>query len=384
MKTNWPIKKLGEVCDLVRGSEPGSAAYIKESIDTIPFLRVGDLSGKVDDQKYISKKFKNILIINPREILITFDGTPGIVTKGLYGAISSGIRVVRNIKQDEILKDFLFYYLQTPPIQETIRFYTTGVTILHASRSIPHIKIKIPPLSIQQKIVERLNSIRKAQELNEKQIESAEELFQSLLNKELNPKGKNWGSRKLGELSKVIRGASPRPKGDPKYFGGIIPWIKISDITKETDPFYLTRTEEGVTEEGKNKSVFLKKGTLIVTNSGTVGVPRVLAIDGCIHDGFLAFLNLKPIIKRDFLYYQFLKIKKRLNRIAPSGTQRNLNTTIVKNLKMPLPPLETQQRIVEKLSAVQNYRKKLLKQKQLLQELFESTLNKEMSGELVK
>jgi len=102
VKIDWRKRKLIEICDLVRGSEPGSTAYIKESTDTIPFLRIGDLSGKVNKQKFISKKLKNITIVNPSEILITFDGTPGIVTKGWNGAISSGIRIVRNIKRDEI------------------------------------------------------------------------------------------------------------------------------------------------------------------------------------------------------------------------------------------------------------------------------------------
>jgi type I restriction enzyme S subunit len=56
---------------------------------------------------------------------------------------------------------------------------------------------------------------------------------------------------------------------------------------------------------------------------------------------------------------------------------------MIKNLKIPLPPLETQKKIVEKLSAVQEYKKKLLDQKQKLHELFESVLNKSFKGELV-
>jgi type I restriction enzyme S subunit len=138
--------------------------------------------------------------------LISFDGTPGIVARGWSGAIASGIRVIRNIKP-EILKEFLFYYLQTSEPQKVIKFYTTGVTILHASRAIPHIKIPIPPLKIQQKIVERLDAIKKAQELNDKQIELTEELFQSLLHRELDPKGKNWEVKRLGDIGVFKRGS---------------------------------------------------------------------------------------------------------------------------------------------------------------------------------
>jgi len=67
---------------------------------------------------------------------------------------------------------------------------------------------------------------------------------------------------------------------------------------------------------------------------------------------------------------------------STGAIMRGLNSTILRGLKIPLPPLKTQRQIVKKLSAVQDYKKKLLKQKELLQELFESTLNKAMRGEL--
>jgi type I restriction enzyme S subunit len=84
-----------------------------------------------------------------------------------------------------------------------------------------------------------------------------------------------WSQVKLGDVLQVIRGASPRPKGDPRYFGGDIPWIKISDITKEKGK-YISTTKDYVTEEGAQKSRYLKAGTLILSNSGTVCVPKIL------------------------------------------------------------------------------------------------------------
>ena len=70
---------------------------------------------------------------------------------------------------------------------------------------------------------------------------------------------------RLGDYLNVIRGASPRPKGDPRYFGGDIPWISISDITREPGK-YLSRTREFVTRAGAEKSRLLPAGTLILSN----------------------------------------------------------------------------------------------------------------------
>jgi type I restriction enzyme S subunit len=159
----------------------------------------------------------------------------------------------------------------------------------------------------------------------------------------------NWIWTTLGEIVEVIRGASPRPKGDPRFFGGSIPWIMISDISKEKGK-YISTTRDTVTESGAKLSRYLKVGTLILSNSGTVCVPKILAVNGCIHDGFVAFPNLTEDLEILYLYYFFEKIRQKIIQENRQGiTQVNLNTDIVRNITIPLPPLAEQHRIVAKI-----------------------------------
>jgi type I restriction enzyme S subunit len=168
---------------------------------------------------------------------------------------------------------------------------------------------------------------------------------------------KNWLLVRVGHILNVIRGASPRPKGDPKYFSSErteYHWIKISDIRKYSQGIVLTDTDEFLTREGAEKSVLLDKGTLILTNSATIGVPAILGIDGgCIHDGYLAFpyLNENHLNKK-YLYYYFLQLQSELKNLAFGGAQLNLNTNIVKNAPFPLPPLAEQKRIVARVDTL--------------------------------
>jgi type I restriction enzyme S subunit len=158
-----------------------------------------------------------------------------------------------------------------------------------------------------------------------------------------------WVWTKLGEIAEVIRGASPRPKGDPRYFGGDIPWIMISDISKEEGKF-ISKTRDKVTAEGAKKSRYLKTGTLILSNSGTVCVPKILAVDGCIHDGFVAFPNLTGNLELLYLFYYFQHIRRQvINENRQGVTQVNLNTSIVREIAIPLPPFPEQGRIVGKV-----------------------------------
>ena len=119
------------------------------------------------------------------------------------------------------------------------------------------------------------------------------------------PKG--WEVRKLGELCEVVRGGSPRPMGDPRYFTGHIPFLKIADITK-IEGKYVFDSQTKVNELGAEKSRLLKKGSLVLTNSATVCIPKFLGVDACIHDGFVTFQKFKTDIELDFLYHYFVTV----------------------------------------------------------------------------
>lgn len=159
----------------------------------------------------------------------------------------------------------------------------------------------------------------------------------------------NWPWVKLGNVCEVVRGGSPRPMGDPKYFVGDIPFIKISDITKD-DSKFVSDSHTKVNEAGVKKSRLLQKGSLILSNSGSVCIPKFLAIDACIHDGFVSFLNFRTEVDLNFLYHFFNYTRPYVIQKHKQGiTQVNLNTTIVSEFEIPLPPLPEQQKIVEKI-----------------------------------
>jgi len=110
-------------------------------------------------------------------------------------------------------------------------------------------------------------------------------------------------------------------------------------------------TDEFLTEAGMRKSVLLPKGTLVLTNSATIGVPIVLGIEGCcIHDGYLAFPNFPhDLLSQKFLLYLFHTLKKHAERNARGLAQLNLNTDLVRSFPFGLPPLAEQKRIVAKV-----------------------------------
>jgi type I restriction enzyme S subunit len=162
---------------------------------------------------------------------------------------------------------------------------------------------------------------------------------------------REWAIERLGNLSRVIRGASPRPKGDPCYYGGDVPRLMVEDVTR--DGKWVTPQVDFLTELGASLSRPVPPGTLTLVCSGTVGVPALLAIAACIHDGFLALTHIAPRCNTDFLYHGFLSSRQRLEgRATHGGVFTNLTTSIVKTFEVPLPPLLEQSMICQRLNAL--------------------------------
>jgi type I restriction enzyme S subunit len=199
-----------------------------------------------------------------------------------------------------------------------------------------------------------------------------------------NPRG--WVTATIDQIAVVVRGASPRPAGDPRYFGGTIPWITVGSLTKDNKP-YLRDVTEFVTEAGRAASRFIQPGTFLLTNSGaTLGVPKITLIGGCINDGSVALLFLPDHLKL-FLWMYLSSLTPRLRMINQGAAQPNLNTTIVKSIEVPVPPRAEVVRIVteveRRLSVADEIEVTITTSLKRVERFRQSILRKAFAGQLV-
>lgn len=197
------------------------------------------------------------------------------------------------------------------------------------------------------------------------------------------PKGWTWAT--IEQLSNVVRGASPRPAGDPRYFGGNVPWITVGPLTADNSP-YLKSVKTSLNDLGKEHSRYIEPQTLLFTNSGaTLGVPKISLIGGCINDGVAALLDVEYPLKLYLLY--FLRTQtEQLRGVNQGAAQPNLNTAIIKAINVPVPPLAEQKQIVEeverRLSVVEELESLVTTNLQRATRLRQSILQKAFSGNL--
>jgi type I restriction enzyme S subunit len=163
-----------------------------------------------------------------------------------------------------------------------------------------------------------------------------------------------WDVTALGDIGHVIRGSSPRPKGDKRYYGGSVPRLMVEDVTR--DRKYVTPCIDFLTVEGAKLSRPCKRGTLTVVCSGTptvVGLPSILAVDACIHDGMLGLVRISGSAEPEYLFYRLTSLQEHLHASAThGGTFVNLTTTGFGDFRIALPSLPEQHAIATALSDV--------------------------------
>ena len=194
---------------------------------------------------------------------------------------------------------------------------------------------------------------------------------------------KHWKLQKIKHICKVKRGSSPRPIDDPKYFddNGDFSWVRISDVSSSGK--YLLKTTQRLSSLGSSLSTPIAIGDLFLSIAGSVGKPILTKIKCCIHDGFVWFDGIS--VNKDYLFYIFL-IGTCFQGLGKMGTQLNLNTETVGEIKIPLPNPQTQRQIIEKLEfqleIIDGLIKKLTTKKNLLIEYRESLISSVVTGKI--
>ena len=162
----------------------------------------------------------------------------------------------------------------------------------------------------------------------------------------------DWPLVELGEVCVVERGASPRPirKFTTESPDGVN-WIKIGDA--EIGSKFITKTKERITRDGASRSRWVKPGDFILSNSMSFGRPYIMAIEGCIHDGWLLLREQSDQINQDFLYHILgsKHVYTQFQRAATGGVVNNLNSKIVRGVKIPMPPVDVQKNVVAETEA---------------------------------
>lgn len=382
----WRWVKLGDVCNIIMGQSPPSESY-KTEPQGLPFFQ-----GKADFGKvYPTPRvwcIEPIKIADVGDILISVRAPVGPTNLvNLNCCIGRGLAAIRCNQDSE--RDFIHTALKL--YENKLVALGSGSTFEAISRKdLETLEIPLPPLPEQKRIATILNeqiaAVEQARKATQAQLEAAAALPAAYLRSVFNSEeAKNWERKRLGDMVKVIRGSSPRPKGDPEYYGGNVPRLLVEDVTR--DGMYVTPKIDYLTEKGAKLSRPMNKGDVVMVVSGTPGLPSILAVDACIHDGFAGFKEVNPkIINNEYLFYFLKYFHSQADSEAVGAIFRNLTTDQIRNFSFALPKINDQQRIAthlnEKLTECDRLKQTLQEQLEAINQLPAALLRRAFNGEL--
>jgi len=209
-------------------------------------------------------------------------------------------------------------------------------------------KIPLPSFTEQKRIAAILDKAEEIRLESKKIINLKDNIIQGLFfemfgDPVLNPKG--WDKVTVKEIATIVRGSSPRPKGDPRYYGEGIPRLMVADLTR--DGMYVTPSIDSLTIEGAKKSRPMMKGDLVMAVSGRPGLPAILNVDCCIHDGFAGFRELSQNFNKVYLYHYLKLYISQVSKRSVGAIFKNITTSDIRNIELFDVSLEHQNQFAE-------------------------------------
>lgn len=393
----WKWQTFNDVCTKITD---GAHASPKTVENGFPYVTVRDVDYKgyidtinckrISKEDFLSLKKGNCL--PPVDsVLLSKDGTVGKVahvTSDYDEFVVLSSLAIMVPERESLVPEYLKYFLLSPEFQDYAIGSKTGAAIKRiVLRAIKTFNIPLPPKREQKRIVEKIDAlltrIDKAIEHLQESVTLADALYASTLD-ELS-KAVEGKKMKLGELGKVIRGSSPRPKGDPRYYGGSVPRLMVGDVTR--DGRFVTPAIDFLTDEGALKSRPVPKGTLTIQVSGNPGMPAILTVDACIHDGFAALVEInQESISTEYLYFSLLAVAEQNNQMAVGAIFRNLTTSQLREIEIVIPSYQKQLDMVKQMDIaeqkVKALKAELSDQLDTVYQLKASILDSAFKGEL--
>ena len=315
------------------------------------------LRNEIDGSKIAAKRRR---FVRPGQFILSRidarNGAFGLVPNELDGAIVSNDFPSFEIEQERLMPDYLNWMSKTRDFVGLCQAASEGTTNrvrLQEDRFLA-MTIPLPPLAEQQRIVARIDAlgarIEEAKGLRAEAMAEVEAVMGAARASTFEELAKS-GTQRLDSVADLKRGRfSHRPRNEPRFFGGVHPWIQIGEI--ESSGKYITQWTETLNDEGLEISRKFPRGTLLVSIAATIGAVGVLDFDCCIPDSIVAVVP-RHNTSSEYLYHYLGYLRTHLESIAPQSAQKNINLRILSPLPVPLPSADEQRRIVAYLDDLQ-------------------------------
>ena len=379
-----------DVASVILGQSPPSSAY-NETGEGLPFFQ-----GKVDFGLIhptprvwcnAGRKFATA-----GDILISVRAPVGDVNVARgHCAIGRGISAIR----PGPLSDPWFLYFALLYAKPVLERMATGSTFASVnSTTLNNLDIPFLDKSEQAEIGLFLRSLVYQIEQEEQALHTAQALKRAAMHTlfthglrgeaqketEIGPVPKGWAVSTLGNSARLERGRfMHRPRNEPRFFGGPVPFVQTGDVVKSGGR--IREFTQTLNEDGVAISRVFPAGTILITIAANIGFTGILQFDSACPDSLVAIAPNSEL-NAEFLEFYLQTQQEEIDRLAPKGTQKNINIQFLRPWPVLVPSDDEQREIVAILDAIDRKIDLHRRKRAVLEELFKALLHKLMTGEV--
>lgn len=360
--SKWQIVKLKEIATVEAGQSPKSKFYNKES-KGLPFYQ-----GKLDfSDRYLKEPriwtTKTTTESIKNDILLSVRAPVGNVNINPYDkiCIGRGLHAIRS--SNAVISDYVWYYLNNN--KDNIKSLANkGTTFNSISKEqVQNILIPLPPLDIQEKIVRVMEAIEfKEKEIEDEERENREEIEKIVRN------ATESNLAILGEVCDVRDGTHD----SPKYYPTGYPLVTSKNITNGRLDFDGAKLISKEDFEQINKRSLVEKGDVLFAMIGTIGSPVLVDTEKEFAIKNVALFKFKDNNKLLNVFLKYILeselIKDKLANESKGKVQKFVSLQILRNLKIPLPSILEQEKIVRQIEKIEARQAVLKEQRGILEE----------------
>ena len=337
--TLFPVVRLGEVAEVVAGQSPPGESY-NESGTGAPFYQGKTEFGEMFIGAPKTWTTDPLRYAEAGDILMSVRAPVGPVNLATQRmCIGRGLAAIKPA-EGRLVSSYVFYVLKSQ--EEHIKGDAGAVFASINRGDIEKLQIPLPPMEVQKEIVAEIEGYQKV-------INGARAVIDNY--RPHIPIHPDWPMVPLEETCDIQRGKfSHRPRNEPRFYGGNHPFIQTGDIVRANGG-KITYTQT-LNEDGLSVSKLFQPPVVVITIAANIGDSAVLDFPSCFPDSVVGLIP-KPGTDAHFLELVMRTKKQHLNDIAPQAAQKNINIVILKTIRIPLPPLATQQAIVAEIEAEQ-------------------------------
>ena len=367
---DWEQRKLKDIFDVHTDFvSNGSFQALKENVQLYKtenyayMIRLQDASNNWDGPWLYTDKqgfdFLDKSTVYKDDILMSDRGTIGkfflVPQLDKPMTLSSNAVLLRSTKNDN---NFIYYMLNTSNISNQIIVRTTpGVQPMISKTEFKKINTCIPNIEEQQKIGSFFQQLDETIALHQRKLDLLKEQKKGYLQKMFPKNGAkvpefrfagfadDWEERKLGEHAKYRRGSFPQPYGNKEWYDGegAMPFVQVVDVTNKLT--LVENTKQKISKLAQSKSVFVPKGTVVVTLQGSIGRVAITQYDSFVDRTLLIFEDYEKETDERFWAYTIQK-KFEIEKLkAPGGTIKTITKEALSSFDVHLPQFKEQAKI---------------------------------------